>query len=133
MSTDLIYRRKRQNVVTSGSMRQLPGERRKLRLMKPTAREKRSAQTDTILSSMIQTEHEFASLASHLRTLSNSDPPHAIDEARAMKGRGKYKTAFQGLRAAILIDAGQVVRDETAVREGVSVFRRLAATHPKVL
>jgi len=81
---------------------------------------------------MIQTEHEFASLASHFQTLSDADPWRAIDEARAMKGRGEYKTAIRGLRAGILIDAGQTVRDEAAVGEGVSVFRQLASTHPKV-
>jgi hypothetical protein len=113
-------------------MRKLPVKRRILRLLKPTAGEKRSAQTDTILSLMIQTEHEFASLAFHFQTLSDSDPQRAIDEARATKGRGEYKTAIRALRAGILIDAGQTVRDEAAVREGVSVFRQLASTHPKV-
>ena len=57
---------------------------------------------------MIQTEHEFASLASHFQTLSDSDPRRAIEEARAMKGRGEYKTAIRALRAGILIDAGQL-------------------------
>ncbi len=81
---------------------------------------------------MIRTKSEFASVASHFQTLSNSDPRRAIDEARAMKGHGEYKTAIRALRAGILIDAGQTVRDEAAVREGVSVFRRLASTYPKV-
>lgn len=84
-------------------------------------------------SAMIRTKSEFASVVSHFQTLCDSAPRRAIDEARAMKGRGEFKTAIRAMRAGILIDAGQTVRDEAAVREGVSVFRQLASTHPKVL
>ena len=63
--------------------------------------------------------------AQQLSALRDADPSQAITEARKLEGRGRWQASVRSLRAGILIDAGVADRDPTAVREGVTICRRL--------
>lgn len=71
----------------------------------------------------ISTVPALRNATSALRRLLDEDPQRAVDEARALIGRGQVRIQVRFLRATLLVDGGALIRDEQALREGVRIFR----------
>jgi len=69
---------------------------------------------------------EFKKLSKKLNILLDSDPEKAIMEASAIDG----DMNFQLLKAAILVDAGAIVKDKTAVTLGVEIYQDAVNKYP---
>jgi tetratricopeptide (TPR) repeat protein len=75
--------------------------------------------------------NQFEQLATKLKKLANEDPSKAITAARALPPQTQTGgVLLDGLRAAILVDAGSDAKDICAVRDGLDVFRAMAKTRP---
>ena len=71
------------------------------------------------------------SLSNRLYQLVDDDPLEAITQARGLRASNELsEEEVDGLRAAILVDAGGDLRDEAAVAEGVAQFRSLVDRFP---
>lgn len=73
----------------------------------------------------------FQKEASRSHALMDADPVGAIEEARALSSDAPVKgVSYAGLKASILVDAGGAAKDESAIKEGVGLFRKLLKELP---
>jgi tetratricopeptide (TPR) repeat protein len=67
-----------------------------------------------------------------LQSLMDNNPAKAIEEARSIPSDTPVRgVLYTSLKAGVLIDAGSSVKDKQAIREGIDLFRKLLAMHPK--
>lgn len=68
---------------------------------------------------------EIADISEKLQRLIDDDPAQAINEALQLSGN----INFELLKAAILVDAGSMVKSHDAVLKGVEIFRNAVVNH----
>ncbi len=74
----------------------------------------------------------FSELSACLFSLIDSDPAEALRQAREIDLDAPGRANLMGLRAAILVDAGVVTRQQDAIEEGLELFRELHGIFPTV-
>lgn len=70
---------------------------------------------------------EYENLASQLNKFLDKDPEAAVQLAKSINSNNPN---YIGLRAGALIDGGASTGNQTAVKEGVDLFRKLQKKHP---
>ena len=73
---------------------------------------------------------EFSQLSASLNALVDTDPSLAVKKAREIDLNGPNRINLMGLRAAILVDAGALIRHQDAIDEGLKLYRDLHGLYP---
>lgn len=68
---------------------------------------------------------EIADISEKLQRLIDGDPVRAINEALQLSGN----INFELLKAAILVDAGAMVKNHDAVLKGIEIFRNAVVNY----
>lgn len=74
-------------------------------------------------------DNAFLEFTNRLRGMLDSDPRHALSIVRLLDLKS-FNNAF--LYSSVLIDAGHILNDKSAVKDGVSILRELLESHDSV-
>ena len=79
---------------------------------------------------MNQVPNRFTELSDHLNTLLNSNPAEAVKQARKIDLDTPDRFNLMSLRAAILVNGGELAHQLDAIEEGLALFRELHGLFP---